>query len=256
MLKEKDIKRILRKYVYSPSAVLMRCAEVDLLSEQRFRGPILDLCCGDGFIASLLDVSFDAGCDWSDVEVRNALQSGVYRDVKKADITQVLPYDKESFNTVVSNSALEHVKDINTALMNIRDVLKPGGKLIFTLASDMAYKWWPCSKEAKQEYFRIQPVYNYFSLEEWKERLGVSGMRYISHQYYLDRFMSRVMFFIDYYHSMVILNCKKGPAGFIVKVLKRFPESFLRFLWSVLLVRRTYRQKDTGGGILIVAEKI
>jgi len=41
---------------------------------------------------------------------------------------QVIPFDDETFDVVIANHMLYHVPDLNKALLEIRRVLKPGGK--------------------------------------------------------------------------------------------------------------------------------
>jgi 2-polyprenyl-3-methyl-5-hydroxy-6-metoxy-1,4-benzoquinol methylase len=47
-----------------------------------------------------------------------------------------LPFAKESFSTVVALEVLEHVDDVDTALSNVRYVLKEGGVFIMSTPSN------------------------------------------------------------------------------------------------------------------------
>jgi len=52
--------------------------------------------------------------------------------VRSEDLTR-LTYPDESFDLVVTSESLEHVPDLDKALAEIRRVLKPGGRHVFTI---------------------------------------------------------------------------------------------------------------------------
>ncbi len=54
------------------------------------------------------------------------------RDVPSEDLSS-LSYEDETFDYVLTSDTLEHVPDFDDAMLEIRRVLKPGGKHIFTI---------------------------------------------------------------------------------------------------------------------------
>jgi len=42
-----------------------------------------------------------------------------------------MPFEDASFQTVISNSVLEHIPDLDAVLLETARVLKPGGMFIF-----------------------------------------------------------------------------------------------------------------------------
>jgi SAM-dependent methyltransferase len=56
----------------------------------------------------------------------------VVRGVRSEDLTR-LTYPDESFDLVLTSETLEHVHDLTAALGEIRRVLRPGGRHIFTI---------------------------------------------------------------------------------------------------------------------------
>jgi SAM-dependent methyltransferase len=59
-------------------------------------------------------------------------RSGLYRYpawVQKGDITN-LPFPPQHFDLLIANHVLEHIRDLDLALAEIKRVLKPGGLLI------------------------------------------------------------------------------------------------------------------------------
>lgn len=254
--KSRFLRELALYYALAPSAVLIRTAEAELFSALPAEPPILDLCCGDGFFSSLIcPGGVEVGCDLSLLALQKAHNRGQYRQVVCADVTKRIPFQDKGFQTVMSNSSLEHVSDIDASLREIRRVLKPGGRLIFTLASNYAYEWWPCGQKALQNYLRFQPVYNYFCMEEWEQRLTQVGLHAVKHQYYLSKRATQFLLWLDYHFSHVYLTSDKTRARFFIGKMRAVPKSVLAQIWRRLFSRIRIYSDGTGGGILIVAER-
>jgi SAM-dependent methyltransferase len=100
------------------------------------RLPILDLGCGDGWFGRMLYRSEVAcGIDRSGGEVSQAKRSGVYRYALIAK-AGCLPFRSDAWNTLVANSTLEHMIELDAALAEIRRVLRPGGRLYATVPGE------------------------------------------------------------------------------------------------------------------------
>ena len=239
-----------------PSGVIMRTAEAELLSAITMESPILDLACGDGYFASLIKPEgMDAGCDLSKVALERAARRKQYKVLAQCDATRALPFPDGSFATVVSNSSLEHMNGIDTVLREVARVLKPGGKFVFTLGSDYAYKWWPLGEKAKQHYLEFQPVYNYFSLEEWRKRLDKASLALVGYQYYLDKASIQKVIWLDYYFGQVHLTRDWTLARILIRALRFVPRRMLARLWLHMFGKFPICVNDPGGGILIIAQR-
>ena len=250
------LSRLAQYYALAPSAVLIRTAEAELLRAVSVKPPALDLCCGDGFFASLIRPSgFEAGCDITESALHQADSRNVYRHLVCADIVQGIPFPNSYFNTIVSNSSLEHVEDIDGALREIWRVLKPAGRLYTTFASHFAYEWWPCGKKALSRYLDFQPVYSYFSIEEWERRMGMAGLRVVGYKYYLSKTATRQLIFLDYHFSHVYITCNRTLARPFVRAMRRIPPTIWASLWKKMFAKIKILARDSGGGILIVAER-
>jgi SAM-dependent methyltransferase len=244
------------RYAFAPSAVLIRAAEAELLSAVPLEPPVLDLCCGDGYFCSLIcPGGVEAGCDLSLPALKKARDLWHYRGVACADVATGIPFANESFQTVVSNSSLEHVNNIDIALQEIARVLRPGGRLYTTFASDLAYEWWPCGRNALDHYLDFQPVFNHFTLEEWERRMVKVGLRVIGHQYYLSKAATRLMMFLDYHFSHVYMTSDRTLARPVVGVMRMLRAALWAKLWQMLFARVRILADGEGGGILIVAER-
>ena len=98
----------------------------------RFRRRLLDVGCGDGAMLRQLD-GFEAlaGVDVSEAAVRIARSQGL--DVRAVDVnTGVLPFDSESFETVLCLDVIEHVFDPLQLVAELRRVTAPGGELLIS----------------------------------------------------------------------------------------------------------------------------
>lgn len=113
-----------------------RSLECHRFSKEKLEHPVLDVGCGDGFLARVaFGGHLEAGIDLDPGEVERAVQSGSYKKALCASATE-LPFPDKSFKTVISNCVLEHIPDIDAALREIRRVLKPKGRLMITVPSE------------------------------------------------------------------------------------------------------------------------
>ena len=106
-----------------------------LLGEVRAGERVLDLGCGAGrFVAALRD----AGAEAVGVELAEAALGRARRNAPGADLRLVepdgsLPLDHASVDLVWCSEVLEHVADTAYLLLEVRRVLRPGGRVLVTV---------------------------------------------------------------------------------------------------------------------------
>ena len=97
------------------------------------QAPVLDLGCGDGVFGQLAGWPADlTGLDFDEesLRVRARVCSGA-RSVRGDAGKMALP--DAAFATCVSNSVFEHLPDLDACLREAHRVLRPGGRLVFTM---------------------------------------------------------------------------------------------------------------------------
>jgi SAM-dependent methyltransferase/4-amino-4-deoxy-L-arabinose transferase-like glycosyltransferase len=113
---------------------LLRAVEARFYQHIDLPDPILDLGCGDGKFVQLgfPERRLAAGIDpwWGPLQ--KARRSEAYQQVLQS-LGHRLPFPDSHFATVISNSVLEHIPDVQSVLNETGRVTRPGGRLVITM---------------------------------------------------------------------------------------------------------------------------
>jgi SAM-dependent methyltransferase len=95
-------------------------------------GRALDLGCGDGRLTALLPAERVSGADVSGVALDRAARRLPGAELVQLEPDEALPFEDSSFELVLCAETLEHVRDVQLLLSEVRRVLRPGGLLAVT----------------------------------------------------------------------------------------------------------------------------
>jgi len=91
-------------------------------------GPVLDVGCGDGFWWTVRNEEREVyGIDISASEIAQAKKR---INAELTDVSREAPFQPMKFAEVIGNCSLEHVPDIDAALVNLRKSARDGARLI------------------------------------------------------------------------------------------------------------------------------
>lgn len=112
-----------------------RLVEARLYREVPLERPILDLGCGEGLFAKMAFAEkIDTGIDPDARELARARELGAYEELIEC-YGDKIPKPDGYYKTVISNSVLEHIPDIEPVFREVRRILAPGGHFHFTVPS-------------------------------------------------------------------------------------------------------------------------
>jgi SAM-dependent methyltransferase len=135
----------------------------------------LDLGCGDGRLTAELPADAVTGADVSLVALERAARRVRGRFVR-VGLDEPLPFEDGAFDLVLCAETLEHVRDVQLLLSEVRRVLRPGGLLAVTTP---AYSRWSGLKLAlrgwESEFQPLSPHLRFFTKRSLAGVLGELG---------------------------------------------------------------------------------
>jgi SAM-dependent methyltransferase len=110
---------------------LLRAVEARFYHDYPLPAPTLDIGCGDGHFASVaFKRPLAAGIDRWWQPLRQATRLGAYRLVVQGSGSR-MPFADRTFASAISNSVLEHIPDVQAALVETARLLKPEAVFVF-----------------------------------------------------------------------------------------------------------------------------
>jgi SAM-dependent methyltransferase len=180
------------RYLFRPWIPFVKAIEGELFARQRLAPLVLDLACGDGIFAwATYCRPLDIGIDRDVPALAEARRLGAYRHLAAAD-ARALPFRSESFPTVTSVCAVEHMDGLSAVLRELSRVLAPGGRLFLTVPSEqfgallLGSRIWRalgCPGRAAaygaRKNRRSHHV-NILGVEAWRRALGAESLRVVA----------------------------------------------------------------------------
>lgn len=178
---------------------MVRAAECRLFSEIDLAEPVLDIGCGDGsFVQALAPEGRWAGIDPDRKPLLTARHVPQYSLVSVA-AGGALPFPDNAFGSVVSNSTLEHILDVEPVLREMYRVLRPGGTFAVSFPSERFYDYHfgtmaasrlrvSSAADAYRAWIRrIARVHHADTPDVWRRRLEGVGLTVERWRYYFSR---------------------------------------------------------------------
>ncbi len=156
-------------------------------------GLVLDVACGNGWLAALLADKYQVrACDFSAELIKEAKLR--YPDVRfeVGDATQTLPYDSDMFDVSIFNMAAHDVSDLQKAFAEISRVTKNDSKILVTIANP--YYSFPVGvwKRGIGKLFGSMPwlkLRSYFDIKNKSSREFVWNEKFQSYFYTLPEYI-------------------------------------------------------------------
>lgn len=177
---------------------LLRAVEARFYENIELPAPTLDVGCGDGHFASLaFERPLDVGIDPWEGPLRQAAASGAYITLIKGS-GDTLPFEDGHFSSAVSNSALEHIPDLQPVIVEVARVLKPGALFVFCVPNHQFLPNLSISNfldtiglrklgDAYRRFFnRISRHHNCDDPETWRQRLEKAGFELVDWWHYFS----------------------------------------------------------------------
>ena len=118
------------------SLALWRTLEADGMKDIKLVHPVLDIGCGFGeFSGVFFDGTVEVGIDINKKDLVRAGRKKKYKELIYADAKR-LPFRDNSFNTIVSNSTLEHIDQADRVIKEVHRLLRKGGIFVFSVPTD------------------------------------------------------------------------------------------------------------------------
>lgn len=254
----------LRRYIeVAPLALAIeRSMECEILAAQTFQRPILDVGCGDGVFASILCADrIDTGIDFDPAEIARAASSERYCELIACG-GDGIPKPDGSYQTIFSNSVIEHIPDLMPVLKEQNRLLASGGRFYVTVPTDRweraawparlfyAVKLDPLAERYAHFYNAFWRHFHAYSIPRWRALFEQAGFQVVEQKLYAPPNMTTML---------DLLTPLSGPAMVSKKFLSRWialpsvRRLMMPLLHQAVIVSTSLCRKQEGGNLAFFA---
>lgn len=235
---------------------LLRAVESRFYQKLPVVEPVLDLGSGDGsFAAQTFSRPLEVGLDPWPAPMREARRRGAHKLLVLADGAH-MPFANATFQTIISNSVLEHIRDIDPVIVESFRVLRSGGYFLFCSPSEHFTDWLIGAKAFGDSYRRW---FNRIARHEhcdgptvWEKRLERAGFMVEKIWYYFSPRATQTLE-LGHYFGLPNLISKKLFGKWVLYPSRSNP--YLRFLDATLRPICDEPPGETGSCLFCVARK-
>lgn len=258
---------LLRYMSMAPLALAFeRALEYRIYQKLPFTPPVLDIGCGDGLFAKVLFAEkIDTGVDPNRRELERARQLGAYDELIQCT-GDAIPKPDGFYNTIFSNSALEHIRELEPVFREVHRLLAPGGLFYFTVPSQffdqytvvnqllMALGLSRLAARYRQFYNSFWKQYHYYSLEGWEALARQSGFEMVESYTYDPKRICQLNDFLVPFSFLGVLTKRLTNRWVLFPAVRR------KMVYPLyLLARRILRggeRVEQGGLVFITLTKV
>lgn len=240
---------------------------------------ILEVGCGDGYYLHLL----------SNLGIKNIKLTGVDYDknaleaakinlkgrkilLKQADLMEKLPFQSNIFDKVIMSEVCEHLPDDIKGLMEVKRVLKKGGKLVVTVPNHNYPFAWDPTNWALEHLFNTH-IKSGFWAGLWNQHIRLYKPREIKRSvekagFDILKIESMTFWCLPFNHNLMHLAARKLYGGSLspktAKAVSKFEKKTIRpfvidfafgFVNAIDKLNDIYTPKDQGVGVLVSSVK-
>jgi 2-polyprenyl-3-methyl-5-hydroxy-6-metoxy-1,4-benzoquinol methylase len=144
-------------------------------------GRVLELGCGMGHLLGLLQDDFSCtGADLIDYSIEQTKLNAPKAAVFCMDVTDLSRFDSGTFDVVVALHLLEHLPDPHNTILQIHELLRPGG--IFLFATPNPFYVLRCLKDQENDAIGKDKTHiNVHPPEQWRSWCNAAGLTMEKH---------------------------------------------------------------------------
>ncbi len=190
---------------------------------------VLDAGCGNGWLSKYFEGKKNQVISM-DISIKNPVR--VLKENPNQNHAAVvadvyhLPFKKNSFDTIIASEIMEHVYDPRLFIVQLMDVLKPGGRLIITTPYNEKIEYFLCvhcnkptPKNAHLHFFNEQNITGYIPPECSNFKTDAFSNKFLV-RLRLNLLMSFLPFGIWKFKDALINSIFNNPLRFLVELNK------------------------------------
>jgi ubiquinone/menaquinone biosynthesis C-methylase UbiE len=235
-----------------------RSLECQILSNQEFKHPILDIGCGDGIFASILfDEKIDVGIDPNELELQQAEKYDIYVNLIKCFGNEI-PKPSNSFNTIFSNSVLEHIPDIESVLKEAHRLLSKEGCFYITVPTNFFDKNTVVNKTlmgiglkntaAKYRVFfnRFWRHYHYYDASTWHKLFEKNGFKAVETIEYGNKRTCLIDDILGPFSILQFINKKIANRWILIPFIRRIQSAIIFPMYKNVVLNDAKKPNECG----------